>query len=90
MKSRTRVFWIVFGVVIFHGVLFYFLGDKNPIPKKEFIPPPSFIVKEAPYTDPESGEKAIYREFTVSTKLAEPEAKSAEPPNPVAVTIPGR
>lgn len=90
MKSRRLIFWIVSGVAAFHIALFCLLADKNPLPKREYIPPPSFIVKEAPYTDAQTGEKLVYREFIVSTKLAEPQATPAEPANPVAVSVPGR
>lgn len=84
MKSwaNSRLFWIVSLVVAFHLGLFLLLADKKPLPERPYIPPPNFSVQQMPITDPNTGEKLIYREFTVSTKLPEEEARptAAVPP----------
>lgn len=70
MKRRT-ILWIVFAVVIVHVAAFLVLGRMRALPKARFIPPPNFGYKEEVYEDPKSGDRTIYREFRVSTKLAE-------------------
>lgn len=72
MRRNRLLVWIVGLVALLHLGLFCLVADKKPLPKREYIAPPNFIVKEAPFTDAQSGEKLVYREFTVSTKLERP------------------
>ncbi|MCE9609752.1 MAG: hypothetical protein K8R23_06040 [Chthoniobacter sp.] len=52
---------------------------SEPLPAPP--PPPNFSAKAATVMDPETGEKTIYREITVSTKIA-PGSPTPPPENP--------
>lgn len=41
----------------------------RPPPRAPLPPKPNFSARSATFTDPETGEKTIHREITVSTKL---------------------
>lgn len=73
--NRSTLFIVAVAVLAFHGLAFWAFRNMKPLPQRGYIPPPNFIAKEAEIVDPETGEKTIYREFTVSTKLAEPPAQ---------------
>jgi hypothetical protein len=78
--SRRTIVWIVLGAVIFHLGLFLLLGRMRALPKTRQVPPPNFGYKEEVYDNPKTGERTIYREIRVSTKLADPKKL---PPPPV-------
>lgn len=61
---------IAMGVFVAHLGVFMLLAQIRPKPK--FVPPPTpnFTTRERIVVDGETGEKTIYREITVSTKLA--------------------
>lgn len=64
---------IASGVAVAHLAVFVIVthvqsGMRPPAPKP---PPPTFTYKESVQTDTKTGEKTRYKEFTVSTKLAE-------------------
>jgi hypothetical protein len=80
MKRRT-VIRIVVGVVLFHAVAFAILSQMKPLPKTRYIPPPNFRYKEETYEDPKTGERTIWREIRVSTKLRDRESLKNEPPS---------
>jgi len=85
VKRRTTL-WIVFAVVLAHVAAFLVLGRMRALPKARFIPPPNFGYKEEVYEDPKTGDRTIYREFRVSTKLAEtPKPKTSPPALPPVI-----
>ena len=85
MKRRTLL-WIVFAVALVHVAAFLILGRMRALPKAHYIPPPNFGYKEEVYEDPKTGDRTIYREFRVSTKLAEtPKPKIPQPVVPPTV-----
>lgn len=59
------VLWVVLG----HVALFLVLANRNPLPKVKKLSP-GFSVRERKFEDPETGERMVVREITVSTKLA--------------------
>jgi hypothetical protein len=69
MKPRTW-FWIISGVLSAHIAAFILFCDFRPLPKTRFIPRPNFFAREKVITNADTGEKTIYQEFTVSTRLA--------------------
>ena len=72
---------IVLGVFTAHLGLFMFLVHLRPQVKSAPAPKPNFTVVSQTYVDAETGEKTVYREITVSTKLAD-----LPPPPPRAAT----
>ena len=70
MKKRT-IAWIILGVVMAHMGFFYFFGQLNALPKTKFIPPPNFGYKEETFQDPKTGERTIWREIRVTTRLTD-------------------
>jgi hypothetical protein len=69
-KARTRRWLlIVAAVVIAHAVFFAVAGNICPLPRVRYIPPPNFITAERAVVNEATGERTVYREFTVSTKL---------------------
>lgn len=82
MKKRTIVY-IVLGAIVFHAGLFYWFSQARALPKTKYIPPPNFRVRTEYYDDPKTGERTIWREFRVSTKLSglpEEEKQNHQPP----------
>ncbi|HWL53008.1 MAG TPA: hypothetical protein VNQ90_11270 [Chthoniobacteraceae bacterium] len=71
--TRRQWFWIVLGVVAAHAGLFWLVAGTNSLPKVTPIPRPTFVAKEAKWTDEVTGDPMVYREFTVSTRLALPD-----------------
>ena len=70
--SRRAIFYIVCGVIALHFVAFLILGRVNPMPKFKKIPgplKPNFKVYEQVEVDAATGEKTIYWDIEVSTKL---------------------
>lgn len=68
MKPRT-VALIAAAVVAAHIAVFYWVGGMNPLPKVTYIAPPNFNYGSAKFTDPATGQKMVYQEFTVSSGL---------------------
>ncbi len=71
--TRRQWIWVVLGVVAAHLGLFWLVADTSALPKVTPIPRPTFVAKEAKWTDEVTGEKMVYREFSVSTRLAMPD-----------------
>jgi len=85
MKA-SLLFCIVLGVFTAHIGVFMLLSHLRPQPKLTPHPKDSFSVKAASFTDSHTGEKMIYEEFTVSTRLAPPDG--LQPPEKPRVEIP--
>ncbi len=64
---------IAMGVFVAHIGVFMLISQIRPKPKFVPPPPPNFSARERVVVDAETGEKTIYREITISTKLANPE-----------------
>lgn len=62
---------IVMGVFTAHLGLFMFLMHMRPRAKFTSPPPPNFTSVSQTVVDQRTGERATYREITVSTKLAD-------------------
>jgi len=76
VKRRT-VALIAAAVVAAHMVVFYLVGGLSPLPKVTYIAPPNFKYGSAKFTDPGTGQKMVYQEFTVSTGLEKTDAGSS-------------
>jgi hypothetical protein len=69
-KPRTsRWLLVVAAVVVTHVVLFAFAGRVRPLPHVPYIAPPNFVARERAVENTKTGERTVYREFTVSTKM---------------------
>jgi hypothetical protein len=68
---------IVLGVFTAHIGVFMLLGHLHPQPKSAPRPKDNFSVKAASFVDSRTGDKMIYQEFTVSTRLAPSESTPA-------------
>jgi hypothetical protein len=77
MKT-SLLFCIALGVFTAHLGALMLLSHLRPQPKFAPRPKENFSMKGATFTDSRTGEKMIYQEFTVSTRLAPPE--STPPP----------
>ena len=64
---------IALAVVAVHLGLFWMISGKSALPNTPYIPPPNFVEKEAKFVDKQTGEKMVYKEYQVSTKLAYPD-----------------
>lgn len=69
MKKRT-LYTIILGAIVLHVAVFLVVGPMSALPKTRYIPPPNFGYREEIYVDKATGERTIYREIRVSTKLA--------------------
>ena len=69
------------GVFVAHIGIFMFISHLRPAPHSAPPPKPNFTSKSAAVVDPETGEKTIYREITVSTKFA-PASPTPPPEKP--------
>jgi hypothetical protein len=76
--NRRLVFWVTIGVVAAHAALFWLVGSHSPLPKRTYVPPPNFRMKEGEFTLPGSGERVVIQEFTVSTKLDDRARRAAD------------
>ena len=65
-----RIAFIAVIVIAVHLVILVVITHVPALPKAHYIPPPNFGVRTETYEDPKTGEKTIYQEFRVSTKLA--------------------
>lgn len=73
--SRRTIFWIVALVALAHVGAFLLFGRMRALPKARYIPPapkPNFGYREEVSIDPQTGERTITREISVSTRLADP------------------
>ena len=77
---------IVLGVFTAHIGVLMLLSHLRPQPKLPLRPRDNFSVKAASFTDAHTGEKMIYQEFTVSTKLTPSEA--SPPPEKPQIELP--
>jgi hypothetical protein len=85
MKA-SLLFCIVLGVFTAHIGVFMLLSHLHPPPKLAPHPKDNFSAQAASFIDSHTGEKMIYEEFTVSTRLAPPD--SVQPPEKPQVEIP--
>ena len=93
--SRRALIYIVLGVIALHVAGFFVLRNVRPLPKYKAGPVPlkrNFKSYERVEVDPSTGEKTIYRDIEVSTRLTsrdslpqpvapEPAAEEASPAN---------
>jgi hypothetical protein len=86
MKA-SLVLCIALGVFTAHLGALMLLGHLRPQPKRAPRPRDNFSAQAATFTDSHTGEKMIYQEFTVSTRLAPPE--STPPPGKPRLEFPG-
>jgi hypothetical protein len=77
---------VVLGVFTTHIGVLMLLSHLRPQPKLAPRPKDNFSVKAASFTDSHTGQKMIYQEFTVSTRLAPPE--STPPPGKPQLDLP--
>lgn len=78
-----RIIVIVLVVLIVHAGIFFVITHVPALPKAHYIPPANFGTLTETYQDPKTGDKTIYREYRVSTKLApRPPASETEAPLP--------
>jgi hypothetical protein len=80
MKAPLLV-CIVAGVFTAHLGALMLLSHLRPQPKLAPRPKDNFSMKAAAFTDSHTGEKLIYQEFTVSTRLA-PQETTPPPEKP--------
>lgn len=90
--NRQTIIIIVVVVVLVHAGLFYVATHMKSLPTVKPRPRPNFGESSQAYTDAETGEKFVYREIRVSTKLVDPEtmkrleaqrdAQATPPPQP--------
>jgi hypothetical protein len=75
------IFCIAMGVFVAHLGVFMLIEQLHPKPLPPPKPKPNFSAKATTVVDPQTGEKTIYREITVSTKFAPalPTPPSASP-----------
>lgn len=67
---NIRIFFcIAMGVFVAHLGVFMFLSHLRPQPKAPVTPKPNFIVRSQTVVDRDTGEKTVYREITVSTRV---------------------
>lgn len=67
------------GVFVAHLGLFMFLSHLRPQPHTP-VPHDNFKVRSQVVVDRETGEKTVYREITVSTRLATPAPEPSHEP----------
>ena len=81
------VLCIIMGVFTAHIGIFMLIAQFKPKPKLVAPLKPNFSAKAYAIIDEETGEKAVYREITVSTKFS-PAAATPPPDKPaIAETI---
>jgi hypothetical protein len=85
MKT-SLLFCIVLGVFTAHIGVMMLLSHLRPQPKPAPRPKENFIAKAAAFTDSRTGEKMIYEEFTVSTRMPPPD--STPPPAKPRIELP--
>jgi hypothetical protein len=77
---------IVLGVFTAHMGVLMLLSHLRPHPKLAPHPKDNFSARAASFTDSHTGEKMVYQEFTVSTRLAPPEG--TPPPEKPQLDLP--
>ena len=70
---------IAVAVMAAHALIFWLVAGARVLPNTPHVPPPNFGSRSAEITDPQTGEKMVYREFTVSTKLDDHAAPKNNP-----------
>jgi hypothetical protein len=85
MKASLLV-CIVAGVFTAHIGVLMLLSHLRPHPVSAPRPQENFSMKAASFVDSQTGEKMIYQEFTVSTRLATP--KNAPPSEKPQLELP--
>lgn len=81
-------FCVAMGVLVIHiGVVMIWVNFQ-PRPKLRSPSPHDFKARAQAVTDPNTGEKLIIREFTVSTRLATPTPNQPSPDEKVEIRIP--
>ncbi|MGB8167973.1 MAG: hypothetical protein WCF18_10815 [Chthoniobacteraceae bacterium] len=73
------------GVFVAHLGVFMILDHLKPKPPRP--PENTFKVRSQLVVDHDSGEKTVYREITVSTRLGAPAPKATPAPPPVLVEV---
>ena len=68
--NARLIFCIALGVFTAHMGVVMLLSHLHPQPKVTPRPKDNFSLRSAGYTDSATGDKMVYREFTVSTKFA--------------------
>ena len=81
MKRRT-VYTIILGVIVLHAGLFLLFGQMRALPKTRYVPKPNFGYKEEYHEDPKTGERTVYRQIRVSTKLTDRDKLKEPEPDP--------
>lgn len=79
--SKRQIALLVTIVALLHGGLLLYFAKGRALPFKQAVARPEFVAKEARWVDEQTGEKLVYREFQVSTRLSEP-SKPAKPAKP--------
>jgi hypothetical protein len=77
----SLLFCIALGVFTAHLGALMLLSHLRPQPKLAPRPKENFSMRGATFTDSQTGEKMIYQEFTVSTRLA-PVPQNTPPEKP--------
>lgn len=71
--KKWQIALIALAVIAAHAGLFWLVSGKSALPDTPYIPPPNFVAKQAKFIDKATGEKMVYHEYSVSTKLAYPD-----------------
>ena len=64
------------------GMMMLF-AQLTATPRPAPPPKPNFLLREATFTDPATGQKTVYQEITVSTKFANTPPPPAPPEKPI-------
>ncbi len=86
--SRSAWIWIITGVALGHVALFLILSREPVLPKRRYVPPPNFHVRETRTVDEQSGDTYVYREISVSTRLKNLGPQPEESATPVFTPSP--
>jgi len=80
--NARLLFCIALGVFTAHIGVVMLLSHLRPHPNFPSLPKENFSTRAAQYTDSESGEKMVYREFTVTTNFAKTTPATPPPEKP--------
>jgi len=80
--NARLLFCIALGVFTAHIGVVMLLSHLRPHAQFPSAPKENFSTRAAQYTDTESGEKMVYREFTVSTNFTKTGAVTPPPEKP--------
>jgi hypothetical protein len=73
---------VAMGVFVAHIAVLMIWKQFQPKPPPVKVNPQAFKYQEKAFTDPDTGEKALVREFIVSTRLATPATETPAPATP--------